>query len=388
MLEFLIHKCIKDADAIDKPEVRKQYGFFSSIVGIICNIILFAGKLVVGLLAGSISIVSDGVNNLSDCATCIVTMFGYKMAAKPADRDHPFGHGRMEYLTSLVIAAAILTVGFELLKSSIQKIIHPEQVSFSVVALLVLLLSILIKIGMGLMNKRLGVKIASTIMLATAKDSFSDVFATCASMLALVMAAFSDLPVDGVMGVFVSVMIMISGLGIVKDTVDQLLGQPADAELVKKIQELVTENMFCHGMHDLIIHSYGPGNLIGSVHVEVDCRENIMEIHDAIDELERNIFEELQVHMTIHMDPIDYNDEKTSLCRDMMIEILHAIDPLLTMHDFRIVSGPTHTNLIFDVLVPYECEKTETQIKQEIAAKLTEQSETYYAVITFDKGYC
>ena len=181
---------------------------------------------------------------------------------------------------------------------------------------------------------------------------------------------------------------MISGFGIVKDTVDQLLGQPADEELVAKIRELVMENMFCHGMHDLIIHSYGPGNLIGSVHVEVDCHQNIMEIHDAIDELERNIYDELQVHMTIHMDPIDYDDEKTNICRDMMAGILQEIDKGLTMHDFRIVSGPTHTNLIFDVLVPYECKKTEAQIKAEIQQRLSKLPDTYYTVITFDKGYC
>ena len=352
MLEFLVHKFIKDADAIDQPEVRKRYGFFSSIVGIICNIILFAGKLAIGLIVGSISIVSDGVNNLSDCATCIVTMFGYKMAAKPADRD------------------------------------HPERVTFSFVALFVLVFSILMKVGMGFMNRKLGIKLSSSIMLATSKDSFSDVFATLATVIALVMSAFSDLPVDGIMGIVVSVMIMISGFGIVKDTVDQLLGQPADEKLVEKIRELVMENMFCHGMHDLIIHSYGPGNLIGSVHVEVDCHENIMEIHDAIDELERNIYDELQVHMTIHMDPIDYNDEKTNVCRDMMAGILKEIDEGLTMHDFRIVSGPTHTNLIFDVLVPYECKKTEAQIKSEIQQKLAEKQDTYYTVITFDKGYC
>lgn len=242
MLEFLVHKCIKDADEIERPEVRKRYGFFSSIVGIICNVILFASKLAIGLIAGSISIVSDGVNNLSDCATCIVTMFGYKMAAKPADRDHPFGHGRMEYLTSLVIAAAVVAVGFELLRSSVEKVMHPERVTFSFLALLVLVLSMLVKIGMGVMNRKLGTKLSSSIMLATSKDSFSDVFATLATTIALVMSAFSDLPMDGIMGIVVSVMIMLSGFGIVKDTVDQLLGQPADEELVAKIRELVLES--------------------------------------------------------------------------------------------------------------------------------------------------
>lgn len=388
MLEFLIHRCIKDADNLEKPEVRKQYGFFSSIVGIICNIILFTAKLLIGLFANSISIISDGVNNLSDCATCVVTMFGYKMAAKPADKDHPFGHGRMEYLTSLVIAAVILSVGFELLKSSVDKVIHPQKVIFSFVALIVLILSILIKIGMGVMNKKLGTKLSSSVMLATSKDSFNDVFATLASLIALVLSVFTELPVDGIMGILVSVMIMISGFGIVKDTVDQLLGTPADEKLVEQIRTIVMENMFCYGMHDLIIHSYGPGNLIGSVHVEVNCHENIMEIHDAIDEMERNIYDELHVRMTIHMDPVDFDDENTNVCRDMMLSILNEIDASLSMHDFRIVSGPTHTNLIFDILIPYDCKKTEQQIRNEIQMKLSEKKDTYYAVITFDKGYC
>ncbi len=388
MLEVLIHRFIKDYDRVSEPQVRKSYGIFSSVVGIICNICLFVAKLVIGLLANSISIISDSVNNLSDCATCVVTMFGYKMAAKPADKDHPFGHGRMEYLTSLVIAAAILIVGFELFRSSLVKVIHPEKVTFSYVALAVLVLSILVKIGMGRMNRKLGNRISSGVLLATAKDSFNDVIATSASLIALVASIWTELPVDGVMGVIVSVMIMFSGFEIVKDTVDQLLGKPADAELVSKLRELVSNNMFSHGMHDLIIHSYGPGNMIGSVHVEVDCHENIMEIHDAIDELERNIYEELGVHMTIHMDPIDFDDENTNVCRDMMRDILKQIDPLLTMHDFRIVSGPTHTNLIFDVLIPYECKKSESEIREEIHRILAEKDVTYYTVITFDKGYC
>ena len=388
MLEILIHKFIKDYEQVHDPQVRKRYGMFSSVIGIICNVCLFAAKLVIGLFANSISIISDSVNNLSDCATCIVTMFGYKMAAKPADKDHPFGHGRMEYLTSLVIAAAILIVGFELFRGSVMKVIHPEQVTFSYVALIVLVLSILVKIGMGLMNRKLGKRISSGVLLATSKDSFNDVVATSASLIALVASIWTKLPVDGVMGVFVSIMIMLSGFGIVKDTVDQLLGTPADEELVNHIRELVSENMFSHGMHDLIIHSYGPGNLIGSVHVEVDCRENIMEIHDAIDELERNIYDELGVRMTIHMDPIDFHDENTNVCRDMMHDILKEIDPLLAMHDFRIVSGPTHTNLIFDILIPYECKKTETEIREAICERLAQKDVTYYTVITFDKGYC
>ena len=373
----------------DSEEIKRRvYGTLGAVVGIFLNICLFVGKYLAGFLSGSIAIMADAFNNLSDAGSSFISLIGFVFSGKKPDLDHPFGHGRMEYLTSLVIAAAVVAVGFELLRSSVEKVMHPERVTFSFLALLVLVLSMLVKIGMGVMNRKLGTKLSSSIMLATSKDSFSDVFATLATAIALVMSAFSDLPMDGIMGIVVSVMIMLSGFGIVKDTVDQLLGQPADEELVAKIRELVMENMFCHGMHDLIIHSYGPGNLIGSVHVEVDCHENIMAIHDAIDELERNIYDELQVHMTIHMDPIDYDDEKTNVCRDMMAGILKEIDEGLTMHDFRIVSGPTHTNLIFDVLVPYECKKTEAQIKSEIQQKLAEKQDTYYTVITFDKGYC
>ena len=300
----LLSKLWIKSDNYKDSKVREKYGVLCGAVGIFLNVLLFLGKFFAGLLSGAISITADAFNNLSDAGSSFISMIGFKLSGRKPDPDHPFGHGRMEYLTSLVIAAAVVAVGFELLRSSVEKVMHPERVTFSFLALLVLVLSMLVKIGMGVMNRKLGTKLSSSIMLATSKDSFSDVFATLATTIALVMSAFSDLPMDGIMGIVVSVMIMLSGFGIVKDTVDQLLGQPADEELVAKIRELVMENMFCHGMHDLIIHSYGPGNLIGSVHVEVDCHENIMEIHDAIDELERNIYDELQVHMTIHMDPI------------------------------------------------------------------------------------
>lgn len=387
MTEFLVKHFVKDYEKTEEGCVRERYGVLSSVVGIICNIIIFTSKLIIGAMVNSISIVSDAFNNMSDCASCIVTMFGYKMAAKPADKDHPFGHGRIEYLTSLVIAAVIVVVGCELLKTSALKIMHPEKITFSVAACVILVISILIKIWMGFFNRKLGRRINSSVMIATAKDSFSDVFATAATLVALVLSIWTNAPVDGIMGVLVSVLILISGFGIIRDTVDQLLGKSADSDTVDKLKELVAEYPIALGMHDLIIHSYGPGNLIGSVHIEVDAAEPILEIHDAIDELERNIYEELHIRMTIHMDPVEVGNPELDGYKKMIEEIVSSINEHLSIHDFRVVSGPTHTNFIFDILVPYECKLKEAEIKRAVDKRLAEYEGTYYAVITFDKSY-
>ncbi len=387
MTKFLVSRFIKDYENVKSQKVREAYGVLSSWVGIACNILLFVAKFLIGTMANSISIISDGFNNLSDCASCVVTMFGYKMAAKPADKDHPFGHGRMEYLTSLIIAMVILVVGVELFTGSVDKIIHPVEVKFSTVALVVLILSILIKLWMGMFNRKLGKTVDSSVMLATSKDSLNDVFATTATLVALVAALFTDIPLDGIMGLVVSVMILISGFGIVKETVDELLGQPADPNTVESLKEIVDECPYSLGMHDLIIHSYGPGNLIGSVHIEVDGKENIMDIHDAIDELERNIYQELNIRMTIHMDPIETDNENLKACRDMIEVILAEIDKEISFHDFRVVSGPSHTNLIFDLVVPHGCKLSDRDIKEAIDEKLLMREKRYYAVITFEKNY-
>lgn len=387
MVDFFVKHFVRDYEKLDDSRVRERYGMLSSVVGILCNLIIFSSKLIIGTLVHSIAIISDGFNNMSDCASCIVTMFGYKMAAKPADKDHPFGHGRMEYLTSLVIAAVIVVVGCELLKSSVKKIVHPEAVTFSAAALVILIISILIKIWMGFFNRKLGTRIQSSVMLATAQDSFSDVFATLATLIALVASLWTDAPIDGIMGVLVSAFILISGFGIIRDTVDQLLGKPADEGIVRSLKEMVGESAVALGMHDLIIHSYGPGNLIGSVHIEVDAANPILDIHDAIDELERNIYEELHIRMTIHMDPIEVGNTEVEAYKRMMTEIVTAIDDGLSIHDFRVVSGPTHTNFIFDLLIPYDCQLTETYIREQIDKRLEQYDRRYYAVVTFDKSY-
>ncbi len=388
MVNLLIKTFVKDYENVTDNQVRGRYGMLSSFVGIFCNILICSAKFIIGSLVHSISIISDGFNNLSDCASCIVTMFGYKMASKPADKDHPFGHGRMEYLTSLIIAAVIVLVGGELLKTSVTKIIHPTEVKFTVVAVVVLVLSIAIKIWMGYFNNKLGRRINSSVMLATAKDSFSDVAATSATLIALFASIWTDLPIDGVMGVIVSVIILIAGFGIIRETVDQLLGKPADEELVEQLKKVVKDNNVSLGMHDLIIHSYGPGNLIGSVHVEVDAKGDILSIHDAIDELEREIYEKLQIQMTIHMDPVETDNEVLITYRTRMNTLIKNINSKLSMHDFRMVTGPTHTNLIFDVVIPYDEKCDENEIRESIRKELSKEDSTFYAVITFDKSFC
>lgn len=387
MINFLVRRFVKDYKNTKEPKVREAYGLLSSVVGIVCNIILFLGKFTIGTLANSIAIISDGFNNLSDCATCVVTMFGYKMAAKPADKDHPFGHGRMEYLTALIMAMVIMVVGFELFTDSIDKIIHPDVVNFSWFALIVLVISILIKLWLGNFNAKLGKRVESSVMLATSKDSFSDCMATTATLMALVASLFTDIPLDGIMGIVVSAMILLSGFGIIKETVDQLLGQPASSEMVETLKELVDECSFSLGMHDLIIHSYGPGNLIGSVHIEVDGKGNIMDIHDAIDELERNIYEVLNIRMTIHMDPVETDNENLKLCKNMVEAILADIDAEISFHDFRVVTGPSHTNLIFDLVIPHGCRLSESELKAAIDERLAAREKKYYAVITFERSY-
>lgn len=385
MINLLIKTFIKNPDDIENPRVRQKYGTLSSLVGIICNLILFSIKYIVGALSHSISIVSDAFNNLSDCAGCLVTLLGYKMASKPADKDHTFGHGRIEYLTSLTIAVLIIFVGIELLKNSIEKIVNPEEIKFSLFVLFSLIFSIAVKLWMAFFNTKLGRKINSSVMIATAKDSKSDVIATSATLIALICSLFTKLPIDGIMGFVVSVFILKSGYDIVKDTVDELLGKPADPEVVNQIKKYVLKNDKIIGIHDLIIHSYGPGNMIGSCHVEVKSNEVFTEVHDIVDSIEREIYNDMNILMTIHMDPIEVDDQLTNNTKKLVNKIINSIDPALHIHDFRIVSGESHTNLIFDLVVPFECKYSHQQLKQRIDDLLSKENINYYTVIVFDK---
>ena len=387
MTKFLIQKFIKNPDDINNLKVRRNYGTLSSVVGIICNVFLFILKYIMGTLSGSISVVSDAFNNLSDSAGCMVTLLGYKLASKPADKDHPFGHGRMEYLTALTIAVLILIVAFELFRNSVNKIIHPEKLTFSLIVLISLLVSILIKLWMSFFNAFLGKKINSSVMLAAAKDSRTDVIATSATCIAVISSLYTNLPVDGIMGLVVSLFIFKSGIDIVKDTVDNLLGKPVDSDIVYAIKEMVGESDKIIGIHDLVVHNYGPGNMIGSLHAEVKSNEDFVFVHDMIDELERTIHRELNILMTIHMDPIETDNEQVNLSLDMIRNIILDIDPCLQIHDFRLVAGDTHTNLIFDIVVPYDCKYNNDDIKELIDKQLDKMEDNYYTVITFDREY-
>lgn len=384
MTDLLVRIFVKDSKNINDPDVRRRYGTLSSITGIVCNIFLFVLKYIMGTVSRSVSIVSDAFNNLSDSASCIVTLLGYKMASKPADKDHPFGHGRMEYLTALFIAVLILVVAFELLKDSVDKVIHPEKITFSIIVLTSLIVSILIKLWMSFFNAKLGKRINSMVMLATSKDSRTDVIATSATCISIISTLFTDLPVDGVMGIVVSFFIFKSGIDIVRDTVDKLLGGPADPEIVGLIKQIVLKYDKIIGIHDLVIHNYGPDNMIGSFHAEVKSTENILEVHDMIDSLEREIHKSLKIMMTVHMDPVETDNERVNALRKMVNEIICGIDGELGMHDFRTVIGDTHTNLIFDVVVPYGCKYGESEIKKIIDEKLAGSDEKYYSIINFD----
>lgn len=387
MTNFLIRIFIKQPDNTDSQKTRAAYGTLSSFVGIFCNIILFIAKYIVGTLSNSISIISDAFNNLSDSASCIITLFGYKISSKPADKDHPFGHGRMEYLTSLIISAIIVFVGLELFKGSLQKLLNPEEVKFSIAALVSLIISIGIKLWLSLFNTTLGKKINSVVMLATAKDSRNDVITTISALIALVFSIFSDLPLDALMGIFVSLFILKSGYEIIKDTVDELLGKPASPETTSKLYSMILKNEKIIGVHDMIVHSYGPSCTIASCHVEVKATENFVAVHELVDKIERDVLNEMNILMTIHMDPIDTDDENVQECKNMILEIIGNIDNALHIHDFRIVSGEMHTTLIFDLVVPYKTKYSSDEIKTMIDDRLSKFDHRYFTVITFDTEY-
>ncbi len=387
MTEILIKKFIKNPEDIDNPKVRRSYGTLSSFVGIICNIFLFCAKYLLGTFSNSISIVSDAFNNLTDSAGCIVTLLGYKMSSKPADKDHPFGHGRMEYLSTLTIAIIILMVGFELLKNSFSKIIHPDELRFSIITIISLILSVCLKLWMSFFNNKLGKKINSGVLIATSKDSKTDAVATSATIIAIITSLFTKFPVDGVIGILVSIFIMKSGYDIIKDTIDDLLGKPADPELVKSIKEYIQQSDKIIGIHDLIIHNYGPGNMIASCHAEVRSDEDFIAVHDSIDIIEREIYSKLNILMTIHMDPVEVDNELVNKCKSRILEIVETIDDSLCIHDFRIVTGETHTNLVFDLVVPYGFKYENADIKKIIDDNLKDDEIKYFTVITFDSSY-
>ncbi len=388
MTNLLVKKFIKNSEDVYNPSVRLAYGTLSGIVGIICNVFLFILKFIIGSTIHSISIVSDSFNNLSDSLSSVITLLGYKVASKPADKEHPFGHGRMEYVASFIVSNIIFVVAFELLTSSINKIIHPETLAFSYLSLGLLAASILIKIWLSRFNSILGKKTNNIAMLAVSDDAKNDVFVTLATIIALVLSKFnSEIPFDGIAGVTVSIAIFYSSFGIAKEIIGKLLGNPISKKEAKQIENIILEFPEVKGVHDLMIHDYGPGRQFGSAHAEVDAKMDFLKAHDIIDEAERKIHEETGVMMTLHLDPILLDDPLVQVYQKEIKDILNKIDPTLSIHDFRIVDGPSHTNLVFDILIPYDCSISKKEIEDKINTSLKEHDKRLYAVITFDHEY-
>lgn len=386
MTGLLLRLFVKNYRDTENPKVRGSYGKLAGMVGIVCNLLLFAGKLIAGLLSGSVAITADAVNNLSDASSSLVTILGFKLAERPADEEHPYGHARIEYLSGLAVAALILIIGFELGKSSVEKIIHPEAVAFSWLTLAVLLASILVKLWMSLFCKKLGRKINSSTLTATAADSRNDVISTAAVLIGCLVGHFFGLQIDGYIGVLVALFILWSGIVIAKETISPLLGEQADEELVKRIADLIQSHDKILGIHDLMVHDYGPGQCFASVHAEMDSRENPLDCHDIIDDIERDALQELRVHLVIHYDPIVTDDEELNQMRSLVDSELKQIDSRLTMHDFRMVRGPGHTNLIFDLVIPFSMEDRKKELKKRIDERVQFENKRYYTVITFDEA--
>ncbi|MBP3375414.1 MAG: cation transporter [Clostridia bacterium] len=387
MTEILVRLFIKDRDNVRSPEVRRAYGTLGSVVGIILNIILAAGKCVVGLLFGAISLTADGINNLSDAGSQIISFISFKMAAKPADRDHPFGHARIEYVASMIVSFFILLVGWNVLSESVAKIFDPEtKTTFSWIMIIVLGVSVVVKLWLCLFNRRLADRIGSSVMKATAADSLSDAIATAAVLVAMLVFKFTGFDADGYMGVIVAVIIFIAGIKILNETKNAILGESADPEIVDSVKKIVAEFPDALGIHDMVVHSYGPGQTIVTLHIEVDGEKSVFDSHDMIDSIERRLNVELGIQSNIHMDPIVTNDAEVSEMRDVVRALVKEIDERLDIHDFRFVRGVTHTNLIFDINAPFELKISDTELKREIANRVSEYNEVYFTVTTVDRS--
>lgn len=388
MTDFLIRHFVKDPDNITDENTRYAYGFLTSVTGIVCNLFLFVLKLVSGLIMNSISVMSDGFNNLSDCMSCLLTLFGYRMAAKPADKEHPFGHGRMEYIISFIVAIIIFVVTYQLFTESIRKIVHPEKVTFNGVLFVLLLASVLVKLWMSSFNRKIGKKIDNIAMITTAQDSKNDVYVTLITLFAMIMTAFTNnFPFDGMAGVVLSVFLFHSGVEISKRIITRLLGAPADPELVERIQTMILAHPEILGVHDMIIHDYGPGTRIGSAHAEVDCDMSLVDAHNVVDEAEREIQDQLHVMMTLHVDPVDLNNPKSNAYREEILRVLHRIDPHLSLHDFRMIESPSHDKLLFDILVPFDCKISKDEIQRQIDEEMNTKKKPVKTVINYDRDY-
>jgi len=387
MISFLIRFFIKDTDNSSMANNREKYGIICGFTGIFLNLLLFTGKFITGLISNSIAITADAFNNLSDAGSSVITLLGFKIAGKKPDPEHPFGHGRVEYISGLFVSIAIVLMGYELTKSSFTKILHPENTTFNIYVLLVLVCSILVKFYMSYYNRKIGTKINSAAMSATATDSLSDVIATSAVLASNIITYFFHVRIDGYCGLLVGCFILFAGFRAAKDTLGPLLGQPPTPEFVDQIKAIVMSHENILGLHDLIVHDYGPGRVMISLHAEVPASGNILELHDTIDIIEHELSSHLECMAVIHMDPIMNDDKDTLLLKDKVNEIIHLLDESITFHDFRLVKGPTHTNVIFDIAIPFNFRLNDTEIFAHIDGKIKEINENYYTIIQIDKVY-
>lgn len=387
MIAILSKIFIKDANQYHKPEVHRMYGIVCSVFGIFLNIVLFGIKFFAGLLTASVAITADAFNNLSDAGSSLITLVGFKFAGMKPDKEHPFGHGRIEYIAGLLVAVLIILMGVELAKSSIQKILHPEVVEFSLAAIIILILSIVVKLYMALYNYRIGGKIDSATMKATAIDSLSDAIATTVVLFVMGIMKLTSINIDGYCGIVVSLFILFAGYSAAKETISPLLGVKPDPEFINRIHDIVMAHKEIVGVHDVIVHDYGPGRVMISLHAEVPGDEDIFKLHDLIDSIEAELDRALCCESVIHMDPVEADNEVVLTMRRKVSEVVKGIDDSLTIHDFRMVTGDSHTNLIFDVVIPQEFSMTETEIKGEIQKRVQEKYPNYYSVIKVDQTY-
>ena len=387
MVELLAKFFIKDSCDMETPEKRQAYGVLCGSLGIFFNVLLAVGKFVAGLLSGSVAIMADAANNLSDAGSSLIVLFGFKLAGQKPDPDHPFGHGRVEYISGLLVSVLIIYMAVELLKSSVDTILHPGEISFEPVILIILIASILVKFYMFVYNRKFGKKIHSEAMLATSMDSLSDMGATAVVLISMLVSHYTSLQVDGICGVLVALLIFYAGFNSAKETINPLLGQPPEPEFVSRIEEIVLSEEEITGIHDLIVHNYGPGRVMISLHAEVPADGDILALHDIIDNVEHRLKSELHCAAVIHMDPVSTKDEKTLELKRVVTNIVKEVNPVLSIHDFRVVMGPTHTNLIFDMVVPFDFPLSDVDVADQVQNKIWKYNPVYFAVIEIDKAY-
>lgn len=388
MTDFLVNKFVKDSTNIESTEVRTRYGMLASVVGIFCNVLLFSVKLIIGLILSSLAVTADAFNNLSDAVSSIISFIGVKMAGKPADAEHPFGHGRIEYIAALIVSFLVIEVGFTFFKSSISKIMHPEEITFDFVPFIILILSILVKLWMAFFNNKLGKRIDSKVMLATAADSLGDVITTSATVISIIICHFTSINVDAIAGLIVSGIVIWSGISIAKDTLEPLIGQRVPTGLYQKITDMVESYDGIVGTHDLIVHNYGPNRSMATIHAEVPNDVSIEVSHEIIDRIERDVKKDLNILLVIHMDPVEMRDEEVLELRDKTSRIVHALDPELSFHDFRVLRENEQKNLVFDLVVPDSyTEKDANRVMHQLIALLHEMEEDVDCIITLDRSF-